>query len=72
MTNILHTFLTRVSAANTGQTRRNNKKVCIACSSMTHCVSLARGDMLNKLLILNNLCESLQWLSEHTNTLGMS
>ena len=42
------------------------------CSSMTYCVALARGDMPNKVLVLNNLCESLQWPSEHTDTSSRS
>ena len=48
------------------------KKFALFCRTMTHCVALAREDMPNKSVILNNLCESLQWLSEHTDTSGMS
>ena len=72
MTNILHTFLSGAWAANTGQTRRKNKEVCIVLQKYDSLRGLAREDMLNKLLILNNLCESRQWLPECTDTSGMS
>ena len=47
------------------------KKFARLCSSMPHCVAFANGDMPNKLIILINLCESPQWLCEHTDTPGM-
>ena len=41
------------------------------CSSMTHCATLAKGDMPYILFILNNFCESLLWISENANILCM-
>ena len=72
MTNILHTFLSPVSARTLDRPDGIKRMFGLLSSSITHRVPLAREDMPNKLLILNNLRESLQWLSDHMDTSGMS